>query len=121
MLKSGNVPRKELIIHTQITKNLSDYKQISPHVVAAKRIEDHGVKVSKGTIIQYIIVKGKGTISEKAMPYDYSEGFEYDRDYYINNQMIPAVGRIMKSLGYSKEDLENLAIGEKQQSLDAFF
>ena len=120
-LKTGKIEGKELIIHTQITKPLSEYKQIGPHVVAAKKMEEHGIKITKGTIIQYVIVKGKGSISQRAVPYDYSEGAEYDRDYYINNQMIPAIGRIMYSLGYTKQDLEDLAQGEKQTSLDAFF
>ncbi|WP_409200772.1 DNA polymerase domain-containing protein [Methanobrevibacter sp. DSM 116169] len=120
-LQTGKVDMKELIIHTQITKKLSDYKQIGPHVVAAQRMEERGVKVSRGTIIQYVIIKGKGSISERAIPYEYSDGYEYDINYYLNNQLIPAVSRIMSSLGYSKKDLEDLAVGEKQVSLDAFF
>ena len=120
-LKNGDVERKELIIHTQITKPLDQYKQVGPHVVAARRIEEHGIKVSRGTIIQYIIVKGKGSISQRAVPYEYSEGYEYDKDYYINNQMIPAMERIMYAFGYSKKELEDLAKGEVQQSLDAYF
>ena len=55
------------------------------------------------------------------MPYDYCEGFEYDKDYYINNQLVPALLRIMGSFGYSEEDFKDWAIGQKQQSLDAFF
>ena len=120
-IKKGDVERKELIIHTQITKPLDHYKQVGPHVVAARRIEDHGIKVSRGTIIQYIIVKGKGSISQRAIPYEYSEGYEYDKDYYINNQLIPAVERIMYSFGYSRKDLEDMARGEVQQIFDAFF
>lgn len=120
-IRNGDVEKKDLIIHTQITKPLDQYKQVGPHVVAAKRIEEHGIKVSRGTIIQYIIVKGKGSISQRAIPYEYSEGYVYDKDYYINNQMIPAVERIMYSFGYTKKDLEDLAKGEVQQSLDAFF
>ena len=120
-LKNGDVDRKELIIHTQITKPLNQYKQVGPHVVAAQRMEDHGIKVTRGTIVQYIIVKGKGSISQRAVPYEYSEGYEYDKDYYINNQLIPAVERIMYSFGYTKKDLKDMAAGEVQQSLDAFF
>ena len=120
-LKKGDVDRKELVIHTQITKPLDQYKQVGPHVVAARKIEEHGIKVSRGTIIQYIIVKGKGSISQRAVPYEYSEGYEYDKDYYINNQMIPAMERIMYAFGYSKKELEDLAKGEVQQSLDAYF
>ena len=120
-IKNGDVDKKELIIHTQITKPLDQYKQVGPHVVAARKIEEHGIKVTRGTIVQYIIVKGKGSISQRAIPYEYSEGYEYDKDYYINNQMIPAIERIMYSFGYSKKDLEDMARGEVQQSLDAFF
>lgn len=120
-IKNGQVDKKEMIIHTQITKPLDQYKQVGPHVVAARKIEEHGIKVTRGTIIQYIIVKGKGSISQRAVPYEYSEGYEYDKDYYIHNQLIPAIERIMYSFGYTKKDLEDMARGEVQQSLDAFF
>ena len=120
-IRKRDVERKELIIHTQITKPLDQYKQVGPHVIAAKRIEEHGIKVTRGTIIQYIIVKGKGSISQRAIPYEYSEGYQYDKEYYINNQLIPAIERIMYSFGYTKKDLEDMAKGEVQQSLDAFF
>ena len=120
-IKSGDIETKDLIIHTQITKNLDDYKQIGPHVIAAREIEAHGIKVGKGTIVQYIIAKGKGSISQRAVPYEYSEGIEYDKEYYIENQLIPAVSRMMEPLGYDKNRLLELASNERQQSLDAFF
>lgn len=120
-IKKGDVDKKEMIIHTQITKPLDQYKQVGPHVIAARKIEEHGIKVTRGTIVQYIITKGKGSISQRAVPYEYSEGYEYDKDYYINNQLIPAIERIMYSFGYTKQDLEDMAKGEVQQSLDAFF
>ena len=120
-IKNGDVDKKEMIIHTQITKPLDQYKQVGPHVIAARKIEEHGIKVSRGTIIQYIIAKGKGSISQRAVPYEYSDGYTYDKDYYINNQLIPAVERIMYSFIYTRKDLEDMAKGEVQQSLDAFF
>ena len=120
-IKSGNLDMKELVIHTQITKNLDDYKQVGPHVIAAREIESHGIKVGKGTIVQYIIAKGKGSISQRAVPYEYSEGIEYDKEYYIENQLIPAVSRMMEPLGYDKDRLRELSSNERQQSLDAFF
>ena len=120
-IRNGEVDKKEMIIHTQITKPLDQYKQVGPHVVAARKIEERGIKVTRGTIIQYIIVKGKGSISQRAVPYEYSEGYTYDKDYYIHNQLIPAIERIMYSFGYTKKDLEDMARGEVQQSLDAFF
>ena len=47
-IKSGKIDNKELIIHTKVTKNLEDYKQTAPHVTAARKIEQHGIKISKG-------------------------------------------------------------------------
>ena len=121
LLKKGKIDKKDLIIHTQLTKAIKDYKQIGPHVVAAQILENHGNDISRGTIIRYIIIKGKGSISQRAVPYEYCDKYDYDADYYINNQLIPAVERIMYAFGYSKSDLEDLAKGEIQQSLDAFF
>jgi len=120
-VKSGKIEMKDLIIHTQITKKLSDYKQIGPHVVAAQKLEKKGLKIDKGTIIQYVVVKGKGAISQRAVPFEDSMNYTYDAEYYINHQILPAVSRIMKSLGYSKEQLAELGDKDKQKSLDAFF
>ncbi|MBF4469262.1 MAG: hypothetical protein ISP01_07625 [Methanobrevibacter arboriphilus] len=120
-VKSGDVDMKDLIIHTQITKKLSDYKQIGPHVVAAQRLEDKGMKIGRGTIIQYVVVKGKGPISQRAIPFEDSEKYIYDSDYYIDNQIIPAVSRIMESFGYTKQKLKELGEKEKQKTLDSFF
>jgi len=120
-VKSGDFVMKDMIIHTQITKRLSDYKQIGPHVVAAQRLEEKGMKIDRGTIIQYVVVRGKGPISQRAIPFEDAEKYTYDSDYYIDNQIIPAVSRIMESFGYTKEKLKELGEKEKQKTLDSFF
>lgn len=120
-VKSGTEDMKNMIIHTQITKKLSDYKQIGPHVVAAQRLEEKGMKIDRGTIIQYVVVKGKGPISQRAIPYEDADKYKYDPDYYIDNQIIPAVSRIMESFGYTKEKIKELGEKEKQKTLDSFF
>ncbi|MDR0912456.1 MAG: hypothetical protein LBM96_07655 [Methanobrevibacter sp.] len=120
-IKSGKTPMKDLIIHTQITKKLKDYKNTGPHVIVASKLEAKGIEVKKGTIIQYVIVKGKGLIRDRAIAYEDSVGYEYDAEYYINNQLIPAVSRIMESFGYDKKKLIELGEKQKQSNLDAFF
>ena len=120
-IKSGEVAMNDMVIHTQITKKLSDYKQIGPHVVAAQRSIDKGRKIERGSIIRHVIVKGKSPISKRAFPIEDTEKMEYDPDYYLKNQVLPAVSRIMDSLGYSSEELAELAQKERQSSLDAFF
>ncbi len=79
------------------------------------------MKISRGTIIQYVVVKGKGPISQRAIPYEDSHKYEYDSNYYISNQILPAVSRIMASFGYTKESLAELGEKERQKTLDAFF
>ncbi|MCI6774357.1 DNA polymerase domain-containing protein [Methanobrevibacter boviskoreani] len=121
-LHSREVNRDDLVIHTQITKSLDKYKQIAPHVVAAHIMEEHGLKVKRGDILRYVIVKGKGSISSRAVPYDYvDENTEFDINYYVKHQLVPAVSRIMSSFGYSESELEHLDSPDKQQTLDSFF
>ena len=43
---------------------------------------------------------------------------DYDVDYYINNQLIPAVDKILEVIGYSKDDLLS---DKDQEKLDRFF
>ena len=43
---------------------------------------------------------------------------EYDAEYYVNNQIVPAVERLFDIFGYPAEELE----AEKtQQKLQAYF
>lgn len=120
-IRRGEVELDDLVIHTQITRDLSEYKQIGPHVIAAKRSLEKGRRVERGSIVRYIIVKGRGPISQRAFPVEDAGDMEYDPDYYIENQVMAAVSRIMSSLGYSTEDINSLSSGERQSSLDAFF
>jgi DNA polymerase I len=121
-IKSGDLPMDEFVIHTQITKKLNAYKNIGPHVLVARKLEEQKrLKAIKGTIIQYVIAKGKGLISDKAVAYEDAENYEYDPDYYINNQLLPAISRLMWPFGYTKEDLIELGENEKQHTLDSFF
>jgi len=117
-IKEGKIPLEDLVIHTQITKNPEDYVQMAPHVLAAKRAIENGRKVSRGSIIRYVIVKGKEPISKRAIPLEDVDVSNYDPTYYIENQVLPAVSRIVEALGYSKEDILHK---EKQVSLDAYF
>ncbi|RLJ02291.1 MAG: hypothetical protein DRP10_01785 [Candidatus Aenigmatarchaeota archaeon] len=102
-IKKGNIEKEKLIISRQLTKKLKEYGTIAPHVKVARDLEKTGIKINRGTIIQYIITKDGKTISEKAKWYE--EAKNYDADYYINNQVIPAALRILRVLGYSKNDL----------------
>lgn len=117
-IKQGEIPLKDLVIHTQLTKNPNKYQQMAPHVLAAKKALERGRNVGRGSIIRYVVVKGKGPISQRAEPVEDVNVANYDPNYYIENQVLPAVSRIIDSLGYSKDEIVHR---EKQSSLDAFF
>ena len=103
-LKKGEVPLDKLIIYTELKRDPRNYAVISPEVAAAVKARDRGVKVGKGSIIGYVIGKTGKTVSEKAEYYLFAK--DYDPDYYINNQVLPAVMKILRELGYSEEELK---------------
>ncbi|MEM2918284.1 MAG: DNA-directed DNA polymerase [Candidatus Altiarchaeota archaeon] len=116
-IKDGKISLKDLAINTQITRNMAEYVQDGPHIVAAKKAMKQGFEFRQGDIITYIITKKGSSISDKAKIIDFVEEGDYDADYYINNQVLPAVFRILESLGYSEDELKGLG---KQITLGSF-
>ena len=108
-IKTGNVPLTDLSINTQITRGMGEYVNEGPHVQAAKKaMKEHGYEYKQGTIMTYVITKKGSSISDKArIMEDVQEG-DYDQEYYIDNQVIPAVARILESLGYSEQELKGM-------------
>jgi DNA polymerase I len=117
-IKERKVSLEDLTIYTQLTKSIKSYKNIEPHVEAAKRLKQSGREVSPGMIIGYVITKGREMISQRAMPAELVSLKDYDPDYYIENQIMPAVLRIIESIGYSKDYLRD---GMKQESITRWF
>ncbi|MCM8830706.1 MAG: DNA-directed DNA polymerase [Candidatus Omnitrophica bacterium] len=140
-IKEQKIPIEKMIIETQLTKEIKDYEAKSPELVAAIRHnkETKGEKLGRGSIIRFVITRSqisdssifaacqglkqlktkKGSsvanISLKAQTIDYAS--DYDADYYINHQVIPAVMRILKELGVEEDDLK---IGGNQKGLSFF-
>ncbi len=113
-LKEKKVSLDELRLQTQLKRNIDSYESISPHVAVAKAMRSKGIYVGAGTIVNYIISDGSGMIKDKAIMFE--DATNYDSDYYINHQVIPAVEKIFEVLGYRKEDL----ISGEQTKLDEF-
>jgi len=118
-LNNSRVEMDDLIIYSQITRPLSKYQQMGPHVLAAKKAQERGKPIGEGSSISYIITKGAvgSSISERAEPSE--DAKNYDPEYYIHNQVIPAALRVLSGLGYTEESLLS---GEKteQKGLDKF-
>ena len=111
-LKAGKVPLEELSIFTQLKKAVGSYDIVSPEVSAVIKARKAGFAMEDNPVISYVITKQGKTISENATITEMAK--DYDPDYYINNQVLPAVLKILSALGY---DAENLKMKGQQSSL----
>lgn len=105
MLRRKQIPLKDLTIYEQLTKPLSQYKQIGPHVVAAQKMLRRGREVGEGMLVMFAIIHGEGSISERAEPIEDITIDRIDENYYIENQIIPAALRVLQVLKIDREEL----------------
>lgn len=117
-LREGKIDVRELVIMEQLVKPIESYEQIGPHVVAARKLKERGRVIKEGSLISYVITKGKGSISERSEPFEYVQKDKIDYDYYTMNQIIPVSLRVLSVLGVTEEDLVG---GQKQTGLGKFF
>ncbi len=117
-LRDKKVATGMVTIKTQITREVKSYENIPPHVAIAIKMQEHGEKVGAGTTVSYVVTEGKSIIRDRAkLPEEVKEG-EYDAEYYIANQVVPAVGKILEVIGYDSGQL----LEEREQSkLQSFF
>ncbi len=105
-LRGGKVPLEQLAINTQIRKSIDSYDVTSPEVAAARSAIKDGTKTREdfeGSVISYIITRHGNSISERAKLEEFAK--DYDPDYYINKQVLPATMRILKELDFNEEEL----------------
>ena len=117
-LKNREVDRDSLIIKTQLKRNVEDYKLVGPHVVAAKKMQEQGMKVAIGSLIEYYIAESnekKALVRDRAKLLD-EEG-NYDIEYYLKNQILPAAENIFEVFEVNVNDLID---GERQKGLGDF-
>jgi len=105
-VKAGKVKKDEWIIWKTVTKPLEEYAVKTPHVEVARKLVEKGWKMKPGGKVGYIIKKGTGKLHEKATPYMEVQGEEVDREYYVENLIVPAVMRPLTALGFTRKDLE---------------
>jgi DNA polymerase I/DNA polymerase-2 len=117
-IKDGDVNLDDLVIFEQITRPLSQYEQIGPHVKAAQKSRSRGKPIGEGSVIGFVIVKGGGSISDRAEPVEDVKPNQYDPDYYIEHQILPASMRVLKALGYTEQQVLS---GKVQASLGEWF
>jgi DNA polymerase I/DNA polymerase-2 len=118
-IKNREVDKKQLMIRTQLKKSISEYKAISPHVIAARKMQEREIPIDPGSLIEYYIseTNGKKTelIREKVKLPD--EKGEYNIKYYLERQILPAVENIFQVF---KINTKEIVDGKKQTTLGEF-
>ncbi|MFH1359321.1 MAG: DNA-directed DNA polymerase [archaeon] len=119
-IKSRKVDLNKLIIRTQLKKPIEDYKNVSPHVTIARKMKKEGRLVNIGMLIEYYIAesengKKNALVRERAKLPD--EPGKYDIEYYLKNQILPAVENIIQVFDIN---INELLDGKRQMSLGEF-
>jgi len=104
-LRQRRVPFRDLIIWKTLTKPVEEYAVKAPHVEAAKMLAKRGWKLATGDKIGYVVVLGTGRLYERVKPYMFASYDEVDIEYYVSNQIVPAVARVLESFGITEEQL----------------
>ncbi len=102
-LASGKLPLSEVSILAQLRKKADKYDIISPEVSAFNKAKENGLDYSEKTIFAYVITKTGKSISDRAMVVESAK--DYDPEYYLNHQLLPAVMKILGELGIKEDDL----------------
>ncbi len=118
-IKTREVDLKDLIIKTQLKKPLSEYKAISPHVVAARRMKELEMPVSAGNLVEYYLaeIPGKSKLVRDKVKLPDEKG-KYDIIYYLDRQILPAVENIFQNFDIN---IKEVIDGKKQESLGKWF
>ena len=122
-IKARKVKKEELLIRTQLKKPIAEYKSISPHVVAAKRMEEQDIPIDEGALIEYFIAQNPDGAPTKAKKLVRDrvrlahEDDDYDIEYYLKHQILPAVENIFQVFDI---DINTILDGKKQMTLGDF-
>lgn len=117
-VKQREVQREEIIIKTMLQKPLSEYKAISPHVIAARKMQEREIPISGGNLIEYFIAETrekKKLVREKVKLPD--EKGEYNIEYYLKKQILPASENILQVFGINVNEIID---GRRQTKLGDF-
>ncbi len=118
-VKTRKVSKQDLIIRTQLKKSISEYKSISPHVIAAKKMKEQSIAVDEGNLIEYYIAENKDKkcklVRDRVkLP---EEDGKYDVNYYLERQILPAVENIFQIFNI---DINSVLDRKKQMTLAEF-
>ena len=117
-VKERKIDLKKMTVRTQLKKPIDEYKAITPHVIAARKMLEREMPVDMGSMIEYYIAETpdkKKLVREKVKLAD--EKGEYDIEYYLKHQILPAVENILQVFNV---DINTILEKKKQKTLGEF-
>ncbi|MDP3966480.1 MAG: DNA-directed DNA polymerase [archaeon] len=118
-LNSGKVSNEEIMIKSQIKKPIEEYKSITPHVIAAKKMREKGMPLDLFMPVEYYVAK---TNTKSKLVRDRiklkDEPGKYDLDYYLKKQILPSVENIFQVFDINIQEISD---GKKQENLKKWF
>jgi len=109
-IKQRKLDKEDLIIKTQLRKPISEYKAISPHVVAARKMHAAKIPISQGNLIRYYIAENSSESKTKLVRDKVKlpeEKGNYDIEYYLEHQILPAVENIFQVFNVDIKEVIN--------------
>ncbi len=113
-LEKNEVSLDELLITKSVSKSISAYKGMQPHIELVKKLQKrNGEAPGVGDRVSFVIVKGLQLLSERAEDPEYvrKNKIPIDSKYYVENQILPPLERVFEVIGFSK--IELLGIGRQ--------
>jgi DNA polymerase I len=121
-IEKNQIPMEDLIITKSISKSISSYKGVQPHVELVKKMRKRSPATAPGIgdRVSYVIVKGLQLMSDRAEDPEYvkQHNISLDSKYYAESQILPPIERVFEVMGISKSELAGMG---KQLSLATAF
>jgi DNA polymerase I len=81
----GDVKREDLIIFETIGKEEERFERMTKGLRVSTWLKaEKGIEVHRGQVLRIIIVKGPGSVTERARPAEFFDVSDADLDYYLN-------------------------------------
>jgi DNA polymerase elongation subunit (family B) len=102
LLRSGRADPLELVVRRHISREAEEYTNNTTSAVVAKALEEAGVVLAAGEMIEYVILDSTGKKKpEKAKPlalYSFDDGYDIDK---YTEMALKAVETLLLPFGYS--------------------
>ncbi len=108
-LRSGQVPFDQLIITQRLTRDPAEYTRNTANAIAAKELLGHGVRLSPGEAIRYVLTEPKARApNDRARAFEHLDGsYGYDAEKYAD-LFLRSVTTLFSALGVTQERVEGV-------------